>query len=84
MGKYLKEIKAYNRARNEMLLKCDIDALLEFHKFHKLPVPSSRAMAEVTLHKTRTAVASLPMEERRKSKKWLLQRGFHALDDGDV
>jgi hypothetical protein len=37
-----------------------------------------------TMHKCITAVRSLPMELRLKSRRWLEERGLEALDDGDV
>ncbi|MGY3116920.1 hypothetical protein ACVWXQ_000855 [Bradyrhizobium sp. S3.14.4] len=36
--------------------------------------------AENTMHKRITAVRSLPMELRRKSKQWLEERGLKARD----
>lgn len=79
------KIKAYNRLRDEMLLACDVDLLIAFMKEHNPGhVFSCREVAEMTLHKSRTAVRSLPMEARRLSKRWLLDRGFTSMDDGDV
>lgn len=38
----------------------------------------------VSMHKARTAMLDLPMSERSASKRWLTQRGYSAMDDGDV
>ena len=35
------------------------------------------------VHKARTAMKDLPLEDRLLSKRWLVERGFHSLDDGD-
>jgi len=87
MDKDLEEqIKAFVKERDEMLLTNDIDKMLEFHKKHNphIPPPSSREVAEISLHKARTAARSLPIEERRKSKYWLTARGYNSLDEGDL
>ena len=78
------DISVYNNLRNAMLKKQDPEELIKFMRRHKLNVPGSYAMAEVTLHKTITSVNSLPMDLRVKSKKWLLERGYTPLDDGDI
>ena len=80
------KIKAFVKERDEMLLANDIDKMLEFHKKHNphTPPPSSREIAEIGLHKARTAAMSLPIEERKKSKDWLTVRGYNSLDDGDL
>lgn len=36
------------------------------------------------IHKAITASTDLPIEFRRKSKEWLIQRGSDSLDDGDI
>lgn len=80
-----RKIKLYNRERNAMLMQRDPDALMAFMRERGLQgVPPSRASAEVTLHKTITGVVSLPRKLRRASKRWLTERGFHSLDDGDL
>jgi hypothetical protein len=77
-------LEHYIRERDAMLLKRDPDALIAFLAAHRLPVPSSRASAEVTLHKSITAVQSLPLQIRKASKAWLAERGLHSLDDGEL
>ena len=67
-----------------MLMRRDPDALMVFMRERGLHAPSSRDSAEVTLHKTITGVVSLPRKLRRASKRWLTERGFHSLDDGDL
>jgi hypothetical protein len=44
----------------------------------------NRAVAEIALHKARTAAKNLPMFARVLSKQWLEERGYTSLDDGDV
>jgi hypothetical protein len=78
------EIAAYCAERNAMLLKGDVDALIAFNEKHGNPPFSSRELAEVTLHKMCTAVETLPFEVRNASRKWLRERGYRSLDDGDL
>jgi hypothetical protein len=80
----MSEIERYNRKRNAMLMQRDPDALIVFMRKHRLPVPSSRAAAELTMHKSITSVVSLPLEVRKASKQWLTERGYHSLDDGEL
>lgn len=69
-----------------MLLACDIDRMIEFAKKNRPNSPPfpNREVAEITLHKARTAVKNLPLEDRRSSRDWLLARGYSSLDDGDL
>lgn len=78
------QLRAYLIARNDILAKGDPDALMQFMLDWKLPVPSNRYAAEVTLHKARTGAVSLPRELRVASKRWLTERGYGSLDDGDL
>ena len=78
------QIKTFIQKRNEMLLKGDIEALKAFQREWGLHLPSCDEVAWVTLHKTITAVPSLPLWYRQQSKAWLTERGYHSLDDGDL
>jgi hypothetical protein len=78
------EIKRYVAERDRMLMQCDVDVMLEFMRQHNIPGPSNRETAEIMLHKTRTSATTLPMAERAKSKRWLVERGYRPHDDGDV
>jgi len=74
------------KEREAMLLAGDLDRLMQFHvKWNPGSAPySSREIAEVALHKARTGVKSLPMSMRKSSKQWLIERGYHSFDDGDI
>lgn len=78
------DVKAYNAKRDAMLLKGDPQALIDFQIANSLPVASCIEVAEITLHKTRTGVATLPREVRRASWRWLTERGYSTWDDGDL
>jgi len=71
--------------RNEVLLTRDVNKVMDFLKeWNPDAVPKSSDVVEVGMHKSITAVASLPIEDRLASKKWLADRGYYSLDDGDL
>jgi hypothetical protein len=79
------EIEKFNAERDAILLKGDLDDVLAFVRRQEPDyVPMNRHVLEIMLHKSRTAVASLPMEVRAASKRWLIERGYQPYDDGDV
>jgi hypothetical protein len=77
-------IREFNEKRNKLLLAQDLEGLRKFLKERKMPCPRDNATLRVTMHKSITAVLSLPKEFRQRSKDWLTQRGFQSLDDGDL
>lgn len=80
-----KELVGFLAERDAMLLACDVDRAIAFwRKWSPEYEPSSRFVAEIAIHKARTAVKTLPLDARRESKRWLLERGFESADDGDV
>jgi hypothetical protein len=86
MTSELKRIIKYNKERNELLMSGDIVRLTVFYRKHNPGAPefSSPEVAEIMLHKARTAIRSLPMKYRVESKKWLDERGYRSMDDGDL
>ena len=80
----LTEIQTYVKERDAMLRKGSVSDMLIFMEKHGLPLPSDLIVAEITLHKAITSAKNLPIEQRRASKKGLLQRGCRSQNDGDV
>jgi hypothetical protein len=80
----LDELGDFIAERNAMLLAGDVDRAIAFWAKWSDYTPWSRHMAEVALHKARTAVNSLPVDVRRASKQWLVERGYQPFDDGEV
>lgn len=79
------EIAAFVKERDEMLMALDIDRMFAFHaKYNPGRQFSNRQVAEISLHKARTAAKSLPMFARALSKRWLEERGYTSMDDGDI
>ena len=72
------EIKDFVKARNEMLMKADVNALRDFvnsreeySKEYKDWFNSNEDLHEWTLHKCIVATEGLPKELKEKSEKWL-------------
>jgi hypothetical protein len=80
------EIDTFVKERDKMLLACDVDLMVAFLAKHnpQFPIPSSRDVTEIALHRARTAARSLPLEARLLSKKWLSERDLYSLDDGEL
>lgn len=80
------EIKAFVKERDEMLMAGNIDQLIVFHEKHNPGIRAfpNREVAEISLHKARTGAKSLPISYRIESKKWLAERGYTLMDDGDI
>ncbi|MCA1452817.1 hypothetical protein I6F35_06230 [Bradyrhizobium sp. BRP22] len=76
------DIEAYNAERNAAVI-AGVDALIAFMAKRGMQ-PSSREVAEIILHRVRTAIKSLPIEMRRASRQWLIQRRYRPWDDGDL
>lgn len=66
----------YLIARNQMLLKGDIDEMMAFMRKFAPHVALDRITAEVALHKARTTALGLPDDVRAKSRDWLMERGY--------
>ena len=79
------EIAAFVKERNEVLLSGDVDRVISFHEKHNPGVSfPTREIAEMAMHKARTAVKTLPFAERLKSKRWLRDHGSASFDDGEL
>jgi hypothetical protein len=77
-------IREFNEKRNKLLMAHDLEGLRKFLRERKMPCPKDNMTMLVTMHKSITAVLSLPKEFRQRSKDWLTQRGLQSLDDGDL
>lgn len=81
----LADIKAFVAERDAMLLKGDLTELKAFHRKHSPHIPlKDDHILEISLHKARTAVKSLPLEARKISKAWLTKHNYTSLDEGDL
>lgn len=75
------EVKEFVAERNAMLERGDLTELRAFmEKWNPEMPPLSSEVAEVTLHKSRTAALGLPEDMRRKSNRWLFDRGYESFD----
>lgn len=80
------DLRAFLKERDEVLMSLDVDRVMAFHAKHNpgSDVHNDREAAEVGMHKARTACLSLPREARMLSKRWLSERGYKSMDDGDL
>ena len=79
------KIKEFVKERDAALRTLDIDVCIAFAKKWSPDRASvTREVAEIGMHKARTAALSLTKEERQFSKDWLTERGYKSLDDGDL
>lgn len=79
------DMRQFFKDRHEALLSMDKEKILAYALKYKLRnLPADDEMFWIAIHKARTALEDLPMPERSKSKRWLLERGYYSLDDGDV
>lgn len=72
------------RQRDHALISMDAALIRSYMREAGAPIPQDEEVFWGSVHKARTALTSLPLEERSKSKKWLQERGWQSLDDGDV
>lgn len=81
MSKWGAEIDEFVEERNAMLERGDLDELIAFNAKWNPEAPIiPRDVAEVTLHKCRTAALGLPLAVRRASHDWLISRGLSSFD----
>jgi len=73
---------AYRAELDDILLNGTPMNLLKFMQGHAMK--ADLCLAEMTLHKARTAAKTLPLDSRKASKAWLQQHGYHALDDDEL
>lgn len=79
------EIQQFLTERREALLSMDKIKILAYaQKWGVKNLPQNEETFWIAIHKARTGATDLPIEERRKSKKRLTERGFYGLDDGDI
>ncbi|MCA1452112.1 hypothetical protein I6F35_02645 [Bradyrhizobium sp. BRP22] len=69
--------------RDAVLMSGDLKRFTEW-AIGKGLVFRNELQAQRVMHKLITATPSLDLEYRRKSKRWLHDRGLHGLDDGDI
>lgn len=79
-------IEQFIKERREALLGMDKDAILAYaQKWGLKNIPTDNdEVFWAAIHKARTALTDLPIEDRRKSKTWLTEHGFGSWDDGDL
>lgn len=62
--------------RNKMAKSGKYDDYVIFCKKYNLPYAKEKELFEITLHKIRVNLTTLPKKMIEESKKWLLDRGY--------
>jgi len=71
--------------RNAAMLSMDEQTIRAYYqKYNDMTAPTDMEVFWRMVHKARTAIRTLPMEERQRSKRWLLAHDSEPLDDGEV
>ena len=78
------QIAAYNAERDAVLASDDLGRFIAFSEKNLQQPFSSREVAEIAMHKMRTAVPAVPRMLRVTSYRWLTERGMKTWDDGDL
>lgn len=78
------DIKQFVRERNAALLSLDKDRIVAYlTKYGEKPHPDEEIFW-IGIHKARTACTQLPKAARLESKRWLDERGYSSMDNGDL
>ena len=78
------EMKIFLNDRKEALLSMDKEVIKKYCQKYGIKMPEEEETFWCAIHKARTADLQLPFYQRKKSKQWLFERGFHSMDDGDL
>lgn len=78
------DVKEFLADRHEAFLSLDEAVIRAYATKYGATLPTDPDVFWVAVHKARTALTSLPMAERSKSKAWLLERGLASMDNGDI
>lgn len=73
-------IYAFVSERDEVLLSLDLDRVMAFHDKYNPDLPMTREVAEVAMHKARSALRNHP-EAQAVSIAWLKERGYRHFGD---
>src|SRR5574342_1183364 len=83
-----KHAAIFARERDSALLSMDKPTICAMWLKYKVAVPpavlTSDALFLYTVHRMRTEIRSLPLDERRKSKKWLEANKLRSADKGEL
>lgn len=77
-------VQEYIKARDKVLLNGKLEDLKAFLKERNMPCPKRKEILIVVWHQCITASENLPKDYRRISRKWLIDRGYRSLDNGDL
>jgi hypothetical protein len=74
----------YVEDRNAALLTLDEPTIRAFAKRYDVKMADDPEVFWGSVHKSITAITTLPLEFRLHSKRWLDERGWASYDDGEL
>ena len=77
-------LRRYNQSRNAALASLDEATIRTWAAEWGVQMPRNELVFWGSVHKSITAITTLPLELRRKSKAWLDEHKLGSWDDGDL
>ncbi len=78
-------IEEFTKERDAAFMSLDEQTIRAYQrKWNQREMPSDMNVFWGSVHKAITGATTLPIEFRRKSKKWLDERHLRSLDDGEL
>lgn len=78
-----REFENFKQDRNEALLSLNHNKIIIYMQKYNIEIPRPEIFW-LAIHKSITANTSLPIEFRRASKSYLIDRNSESMDDGDL
>lgn len=76
----MNDIDTMVQDRNAALLSLDLTKINAFNAKYGAPILEDNEMGWHIIHKARTAITSMPKEDKDLSKAWLAARGYKHMD----
>lgn len=77
-------MEEFLQERKQAFLSMDKTIIEAYMRKYGVPIPDDENTFWVAVHMARTGGADLPLRERLISKRWLSERGYQSLDDGEL
>lgn len=78
------DMKQFLADRKAALLSLDKKIIQQYMHKYDVRIPTVENTFWIAVHAARTGAKDLPMEARIFSKRWLIERGYRSMDDGDI
>ena len=78
-----REFEQFKHDRNKALLSLNHNEIIIYMQKYNIPIPRPEVFW-LAVHKSITANTELPIEFRKASKHYLVERNSESMDDGDI